>query len=97
MSYKPGDWWVVCDQCGRKAYASKMTKRWDNLIVHADPAEGCFETRHPQEFVRGQKDQPKLPFTRPEPEEVEVDITYSSIVTDAAHDDIPAGTFDPDL
>lgn len=66
--YRPGDWWVVCDQCGRKGYASQMTKRWDGLIVHAAPEEGCYETRHPQEFVRSVKDNAPLPFIRTERE-----------------------------
>ena len=69
--YIPGDWWVLCDVCQRKMRASKATKRWDGLIVHADPNEGCWETRHPQEFVRPVKDNFPLPFVRPDNEGVE--------------------------
>ena len=65
-SWKSGDWWAICDQCGLKDYASKMTKRWDGRMVHKDPAKGCFETRHPQEFLRGRPDSGKVAWTRPD-------------------------------
>ncbi len=69
MAYIPGEWWVLCDACQRKTLASKVAKRpTDGLLVHSDPAEGCWETRHPQEFVRAVKDNNPLPFTRPDRE-----------------------------
>lgn len=95
--YIPGEWWVICDQCGRKLRASKMAKRWDGLMVHADPAEGCMETRHPQDFVRGVDDSNPLPFTRVEPADVEVTFTVHEIIENAEWAQIPTGTFDQDL
>lgn len=71
MSYIPGEWWVLCDVCQRKARSSEVTKRWDGLIVHADPEEGCFETRHPQEFIRPVRDNYPLPFVRPDNEGID--------------------------
>jgi hypothetical protein len=50
--YRPGDYWVICDECGRTFRKSKTRKRWDGMIV-------CFndwEPRHPQEFIRGRAD-----------------------------------------
>lgn len=91
--YKSGDWHVICDQCGLKTYASEVVKRWDGRIVHIDPNYGCMETRHPQEFVRAVKDQQPLPFTRPEPADGEVEVSYISQVTDAEYAQIPTGTF----
>lgn len=72
MRYKPGDWFAICDQCGRRAFASEMVKRWDNRMVHKDPSKGCFETRHPQDFVRAIGPDPKpLPWTRPDSDGLE--------------------------
>lgn len=57
-----GNWNAICDQCGRKFKASMLKKRWDGLMVcHED-----WETRHPQEFVRGRKDTGHVPWTRPD-------------------------------
>jgi hypothetical protein len=67
MGYKPGDWWVLCDVCSRKRYASQVKKRWDGLMV----CEEDWETRHPQEFVRPINDQRPLPFVRPDNEGIE--------------------------
>lgn len=91
--YKAGDWLAICDQCGRRAYASQMTKRWDGLMVHADEAFGCFETRHPQDFVRAIPDNQPLPWTRPEVADTEVVVDYDEQFTEAAYAQIPAGTF----
>lgn len=62
MSYIAGDFWRICDVCGFR-YRSSMTRtRWDNLIV----CDADFETRHPQDFVRGQKDSQVVPDPRPD-------------------------------
>lgn len=65
-----GDWNAICDQCGRKAKASQMIKRWDGFMVHADPSFGCFEYRNPQDFVRAKIDDMSVPWTRPEATDV---------------------------
>ena len=75
--YIPGDWWVLCDVCQRKVRSSKVTKRWDGLLVHADPNEGCWEPRHPQEFVRAVRDNFPLPFVRPDNEGLEPTLAFS--------------------
>jgi hypothetical protein len=60
--YTKGDWSAICDVCGRKFLASALRKRWDGLMVdHA-----CWETRQPQDFVRGVVDTQVPPWTRPE-------------------------------
>ena len=64
-------------------------------MVHAAAHFGCFETRHPQDFVRPVKDNPPLPFTRTEPEDVEIEVDIIDAVTDAPHNQIPSGTFEP--
>jgi hypothetical protein len=59
-----GGFYRYCDRCGfeRRNYDTK--KEWTGLIVCADE---CYETRHPQDNVRGVKDQQKVPNPRPEP------------------------------
>lgn len=61
--YIPGDFWRVCNRCGFLYRASQTFKTWDGLYVcHED-----FETRHPQDFVRGRRDNQNVPGARPEP------------------------------
>ena len=65
MQFKLGEWLVACDRCGWKRYASQVVETWDGLIV-CKPSikEGCFETRHPQDFIKQVKDDPSVPFIR---------------------------------
>ncbi|WP_441235660.1 hypothetical protein [Bradyrhizobium sp. 930_D9_N1_4] len=63
MAYRPGDFWRICEVCGFKYRASQTNRRWDGLIVCHDD----WETRHPQDFVRGRKDLQNVPDPRPEP------------------------------
>jgi len=67
--YKKGDWNAECDVCGQKYKASKLKLRWDGLYV----CPKDFERRHPQDFVRGIKDDQSTPFSRPEETDVFVD------------------------
>lgn len=62
MNYIPGDFWRVCDRCGFLYRASMTFKTWDGLYVCRED----FETRHPQDFVRGRKDNQNVPGARPE-------------------------------
>jgi len=65
-AYVAGDHWVLCDECGFKTRASQTRMRWDNLRVCLDD----WEPRHPQDFVRGKKDEQRVPNARPEPTDV---------------------------
>ena len=79
MSYTPrydrGDWKAVCESCGRIVKASALRKRWDGYMVD----ERCFETRQPQDFVRGVADYQAPPYTRPEQSDqfISVEIIYT--------------------
>lgn len=72
--------------------------------------DGCFETRHPQDFVRGVKDDQTVPWTRAESADVETSIcsTRSAVAGIATagcaiagintkNTQIPSGTFDVSL
>lgn len=61
--YVPGDFYRICDRCGFKKRASQTFRTWDGLYVCYED----FETRHPQDFVRGRKDPQNAPNPRPEP------------------------------
>lgn len=64
--YRPGDFYRFCDRCGFRYLASETFRTWDGLYV----CEADFETRHPQDFVRGRRDRQNVPNPRPEPADV---------------------------
>lgn len=59
-------WRVICDRCGFKKWNHELRKEWTGLMVCR---ETCFETRHPQDFVKGKPDKQNPPWVRPEPED----------------------------
>lgn len=62
-SYRTGGTWAICDECGRKFRLSDLRRRWDKALVCPQD----FESRHPQDFVRGKADRIKAPGqVRPE-------------------------------
>jgi hypothetical protein len=63
--YRPGDYRVICDRCGRKRYASETRKEWNGLLVCREH----FEARHPQDFVRGRADDQTVSDPRPRPDD----------------------------
>lgn len=65
--WKSGEWNAVCDVCGFERKSGQLKERWDGLMV-CDPIVqiGCWEPRHPQDFIRPVRDQEPLPWTRPE-------------------------------
>lgn len=76
MTYIRGDFWRICDVCGFKCRASETSKRWDGLMVCRED----FETRHPQDFVRGRLDRQNVPDARPEPADVFIDPSETIIL-----------------
>jgi hypothetical protein len=56
-----GDWNAACFQCGRKRKASTMKKHWQGYYVCPEH----WEPRHPQDFVRGVKEVPGVPWSQP--------------------------------
>jgi hypothetical protein len=59
--YKHGDNNVICDVCGRKFKASHCKFKWNNMLA----CQVCFETRNPQDFVKGVKDDMLAKVNRP--------------------------------
>jgi hypothetical protein len=50
--YRPGDHYVTCDRTGFKVRASQTQYEWTGARVRKE----SWEARHPQDFVRGKKD-----------------------------------------
>lgn len=61
--YKHGDWNALCDICGHKRKASMMRLAYDNTYR----CEMCYEDRHPQDFVKGVRDDQTTEWTRTDP------------------------------
>jgi hypothetical protein len=59
-SYKPGDYWMICDASGFKMRRSEAKKTWDGRWVRKD----FWEPRHPQDFVKGKKDKQSVTPSR---------------------------------
>ena len=87
-NFKKGDHKAVCDICGFLFHASKLKKQWDGLYVCKDD----WSPRHPQDFVRGRKDDQTVAWTRSEGADVETDTSGW-----VAPDSVPDGTFDNDF
>lgn len=60
--HKPGDFNRICDLSGFKVKASETRLQWDGLIVRKE----SFDSRHPQDFVKGKRDNQTVPRARPE-------------------------------
>lgn len=80
MSYRPGDFWRACEQCGFFMRASASYKRWDGLWVCA----ADYEERHSQDYVRGRADNQNVPEPRPEPVDTIVGMLRTTLTANAA-------------
>ena len=77
-TYKSGDWLVTCDVCGKQTLASEIKKRWDGLLV----CGADYEPRHEQDFLKVRQDKIAVSFSRPDPEETYVAVSYITIYVD---------------
>lgn len=59
----------ICDRTGFKVKACDTLMEWNGLIVCRED----WEPRHPQDFVRGKRDNQRVPHPRPEPDDVFLD------------------------
>lgn len=57
-----GDYNSLCDICGFKFKASELKKDWQGLYLCPDD----YQARHPQDFLKGVKDNPSIPWSRPD-------------------------------
>lgn len=66
--YKPGSFWRIDDRTGFKVRAERTEQEWTNRIVR----EQSWESRQPQDFVRGTADQQTVPDPRTEGTDVNI-------------------------
>jgi hypothetical protein len=60
--YSHGNYNVICDLCGQKFKATELTMQWNYLFT----CSTCYEPRNPQDFVKGIRDDMKVPIARPD-------------------------------
>ena len=61
-----GDYHALCDRCKKKYYASEL--RDDGQYPGLKVCKSCYDPKHPQEFLKGQKEDISVPWSRPDPE-----------------------------
>lgn len=93
MDYFVGGLWNFrCDECGAKRKSDVARHRWDGAIV----CPRCWEPRHPQDFVRGVKDDQSIAWSRPSPpdafieQRTDVDLTVRVVPSESGS---AGGTF----
>lgn len=60
----------ICMRCGFDYALSQLRKEWTGFFV----CDGCYDRRHPQDFVRGVADRQAVRNPSPEPADVFVDV-----------------------
>ena len=79
---------AICDRCGFEYKAAELRDEWSGLKV----CSPCWEPRHPQDFQRIPRTEKSPPWTRPEPPDVFIDVTYDTS-SGVQENTIPSGTF----
>lgn len=72
--FEPGKWNVICDTCGFQFKSGELKKTWDGRWVCPDD----WEPRHVMDFLRPPASEKPLPYTRPEPAEIDGSPEYIS-------------------
>jgi hypothetical protein len=62
VSFEAGRWKAQCDRCGFDFINTRLLREWTGLRV----CRGCFESRHPQEKLRGKADKQAPQWVRPQ-------------------------------
>lgn len=63
VKLEPGEHYVWCDRTGFKVPASETVREWDGKVVW----NRVYEPRHPQDFVRGVREDGTVHDARPRP------------------------------
>lgn len=92
--HKSGDWLYRCQRCGFTVYASQTRKEWTGLRV----CGRCWEPRHPQDFVRGVKDDIAPPFANAPSDAFLLpnEVDYDNIIQVLADDGVGSPVASPD-
>ena len=76
--YIPGDYWMICQVCGRKMRAHEHKQRWDGLIVCPED----WESRHSLDFIRTKNERIDVPVSSPRPTDTFISVSYNTIYVD---------------
>lgn len=85
--YRSGDWLAVCDRCGFEFHASELKKDWQGFMVCSKD----HETRHPQDLLKGRKERIGVPWTRPEPTDQFITVSYVASTVGVQDSTVPSG------
>lgn len=72
--YVSGQYNYICDSCGQKLKSGVAKLRWDGFRVCGD----CWESRHPQDFVKTRADNQSIPWSRPRSADVFVAMNWTA-------------------
>jgi len=78
---------AICDRCGFRYKFYNLKKEWTGLMV----CDGCWEPRHPQDFLKVPNPEKAPEWTRPRPADVEVGPTYIDSSVGVQETTIPTG------
>lgn len=73
-----GKYNVICDRCGLKKKNDMLRQEWTGLMV----CDACFETRHPQDFIRVPREEISPAWVRPEPTDTFVSVPEPILTED---------------
>ncbi len=76
-NYRKGQHLIICDRTGFQAHSGDARKEWNHSVVRRED----YEARHPQDFVRGVKDDQSVSDPRPGATDIP---THSETTLDAA-------------
>jgi hypothetical protein len=60
--YVSGQWNAICDRCGFQYKSAELRLEWTGFRV----CSSCFESRHPQDFLKVRSERGGVPWSRPE-------------------------------
>lgn len=67
-TYEAGKWNAICDRCGLEFKNTSLKDEWTGLKV----CGSCWEARHPQTLIKVAKEDPSVPWSRPEATDVDI-------------------------
>lgn len=76
-NFRKGQHLVICDRTGFQAHSGDVRKEWNHSVVRRED----YEARHPQDFVRGVRDNQSVGNPRPGATDIP---THSETTLDAA-------------
>lgn len=57
---------AICDRCGFKVKSNHLKLQWNGLMCCDSSVNNCWESRNPQDFVRGVPDNSSVTPSRPD-------------------------------